>query len=67
MKLKWQGGMGESAYGAFCEQCSPPPFVSNPEFFYYYTIIYYTVYFTIILFTPHLLAYLLIVFIVCLF
>lgn len=60
-----QGGREESAYRAFCEQCSTPPFVFNPEFF---LLLYcYIVYFTIILFIPHLLAYLLIVFIVCFF
>ena len=66
MKLKWQGGREESAYGAFCEQCSISPFVSNPQFFFL-LLYYYIVYFTMILFIPHLLAYLLIVFTVYLF
>lgn len=44
-----QGGREESAYRAFCEQCSTPPFVFNPEFFFtiillYSILYYYTIY-----------------------
>lgn len=45
MKLKWQGGREESAYGAFCEQCSISPFVSNPQFFFFTIILLYSIFY----------------------
>ena len=54
VKLKWQGGREESAYGAFCKQCSTSPFVSNPQFFLllYHYILYSIFYYDTIYSSP---------------